>query len=803
MSGSTPPCSAAANLGDVAQDLLQLASDLPSVLRDEVQSATLADVASTAAELMQQCNGRRLLLLQSASLHRATQLTPLMKERLVAMAQAVQQRRAELVKVLQRLYYHQQKRRQSSAAALSKGDGESPYTATWRLISQAMAVEKSLTCLVDAALCPSTDAFHAFLEEAVVHRQLHRQMIEESAQPAVAEVPPKKKAAKSTGESLESHRAAQAVEEGLVVLQRQMEQRDAAKGAEGRRKVNTAAAATQKKAGEESCLNEEVSVDSDAPECSEAHLASAADVVYRLRLPAIVSLEQYAADFPWVAEAAVDYDEAVRERRRRGGADALRRGKAEGETMHKHVSDSNSSSGSGGVPPLLGPNFYNSAASNAGSPSHPERHAGLSGSHWMPPDASQHERPVHGGHAAEEAVNEDAAAARIIVLEVVKKVDMLWRELESTPVSIMRQLHATKRELRKGLHPSSTTAGTRVADGASDSDDGGNDDDEVALIDRFVEAVQARYSVELVAHVLASRQAVELLLESEDSVVFDERRALFLGVGSSGGAGAGSAPAPRSDGGALVSSLNWVSFCTLSLPGIEQVFYVIALCMGASLFSEVAAQQRGGQGSNEKPHDIIDVDGDDDDDDDGNADTLLSARHRVNEEDEQAGQRLAQLTRSLALQQLIFSTFPSPPSAPAAWGGGEVTMASMYRLWKYLFEFVFTTEDTIATSARSGGSGTSATASASPSLRLSSRTSRKWIEKIISASMQRSMARMTLVQSGAPGATEGMLQQLRDTKIRGDGAEGLIQEIWRDTSARLREELLRHAGPPAPCRPQW
>jgi len=192
-------------LANVIQGLSRVSQDLPAALQDEVWSSVQAAISSTAADLIKQCSGGRLLLLQSASIRRATQLTPLLKEKLVVMAQTVQQRRAELVKVLQRQHHQREKRRQGGSGNSSTANGGSPYEATWGLIRQAMAVDTALTYLVDAALCPSPAAFASFLEEAVVRRQLHRQVTEEHADLALAAASPERsttrseRASKATG----------------------------------------------------------------------------------------------------------------------------------------------------------------------------------------------------------------------------------------------------------------------------------------------------------------------------------------------------------------------------------------------------------------------------------------------------------------------------------------------------------------------------------------------------------------------------------------------------------------------------
>lgn len=211
--------------------------------------------------------------------------------------------------------------------------------------------------------------------------------------------------------------------------------------------------------------------------------------------------------------------------------------------------------------------------------------------------------------------------ARLVVGAVVAAVEAAWNDLDLSRLLCSPSSASSPPPLSS---PPTTDRRTRPQEAPLDAE---KEEEEKEVMTEFVNVLRVRYAVEVAARVLATHNAIDLLLESEDGIVFDGTRLLYLDVtptttvyhSHSGDEThtAAAATANVVDAEREVEEENrYIPLTVLNLPGVEGVFYGIAYCMGTALQKDyanaivAAAANTGGNAAAS----VIDVDASDDDD---------------------------------------------------------------------------------------------------------------------------------------------------------------------------------------------
>ncbi|KPI89205.1 hypothetical protein ABL78_1698 [Leptomonas seymouri] len=505
-----------------------------------------------------------------------------------------------------------------------------------------------------------------------------------------------------------------------------------------------------------------------------------------LRVPGIVSLRQFCADLPWVVDVAEQRYAEAREGKKHSGS-------GEVGYFSCHVQpDEGGAEGAhaasrGQRPPSLPPTVLGPlgcvflpalatgsddgsdchVASATSPPSSPNsrvestiaramRYAAAAGSSVLPSNegrhasASAHEREsARFGSGAQ--ADERTVLARALAQFFFLAVHEAWKDVEAA--ALIPLYTAPAHEGSASSH--------RGDDDAKDEEKRQAGDEEEA-VSSFLEVMRVRYAVELAAQVVAARQAVELLLDSEDGVVFDGARLLSLSLNSAERAGAEQRGDGMLHGRGAASSTSSVFSCTvLTLPGLEEIFYVVAYCIGAAMLRGAAAAmslrdsteatggsrlQRGEQQL------VIDVDAQEEAASGGVASSPY-ALDSTNEEDGAAQQQASLHAWAAGFEEWFLS--PPAPRSPNARGSplsASPSLASLFRLWVYLWRFVLAVQPPNAAADHDGDQPTRQqppgkgprrrnNGSATPTqLLLSLRTARRWMEKVVDASLLHGLA---------------------------------------------------------------
>ena len=577
----------------------------------------------------------------------------------------------------------------------------------------------------------------------------------------------------------------------------------------------------------------------DSPTTS---LSSSSSSGLWLTVPGIVSLGQYCADLPWVADLAEQRYGDAREQQRHSSSSGAAGGSGGGggemgyfsrhtpaeakdivgkgsQTQSRHAFSSLNPLG-GFFPPALAVGAA-AAKERAGTvtTTATTAAAGAARSLCVSMDLGRHTRsPTVAGDARDgmfpgsDAPGDDRASlARSVVQCVSSAVDDAWRDVEENAVVPFCAASSASTTTKK-------SAQVKHSNTEKDRDTAVEDEEE--MVSAFFQVMKVRYAVELSAQVVAARQAVELLLDSEDSVIFDGARLLDLSLTTAerlNSQDSMSRQAGQQDTrstvrarnpSALLSPASSVLSCTvLTLPGLEEVFYVVAYCTGAAVLREAAAVLMGAGHScaerNAAPQPssspsssscIIDVDAQD-----GNvAATALSRVDLTNEEDT-ADQQRASLHAWAVDFEKRFLACPSADSAASS------SFASLFRLWLYLWEFVFAVPSATAASRSEKSSGDADTSTmltshanhmggrgvnrrhaggAPAQLLVSLHTARRWMEKVLDAALCRG-----IMQCGVIRGAEA--SQLPWPAFWTPSEADLVV---RRTTAEARQALLRAAG---------
>ncbi|CAJ1025803.1 hypothetical protein, conserved [Leishmania lindenbergi] len=596
-----------------------------------------------------------------------------------------------------------------------------------------------------------------------------------------------------------------------------------------------------------------------------------------LRVPGILPLGQYCAELPWVADlAAQRYTEACERKKHCSG------GAGEVGYISRHLQPGEQGSGesvegkevryeAGYIAPtpaalqMMPPLGYlfapTLACGSVGSVcSGGESVVGRAMRHAAggPADAP-HAAPAdfreerEGATSAQE--EERSWMARVVVKCVSAAVDAAWQDVEETVVA---PFCAQRRRAFSSWSLSAETTLAAVPVGASAG--GGEAADEEEVITQFMEVLRVRYAVELAAQVLAARHATELLLDSEDSVIFAERRLVAVVVG--GGSFSAGACSEGHDAVAAKRaspSPAPVLTCTvLSLPGVTEIFYVMAYCTGAALLSDVTAaisisgydvgnRQGGADALQRQECLILDLDAEEDEEEDQLEERPLvehdsrltgdprrifspSASQRAglaNEEDPVA-QRQASLQAWAAFfeDEYLRGCQSTTASADVPWSAGRASMysswslAPYYRLWLYLWEYVLvvaapTSSSTDALHSSGAAERDCFIAQCSHSSQRSSkhprgqrqpyrhggaslaqipvslRTARRWMEKVIRASMMYGCTEAGLLVSCA---TPASLVYEPETCLQTHLSVEQTERLMKATALQARRALLQVSG---------
>ncbi|TPP44958.1 hypothetical protein CGC20_12180 [Leishmania donovani] len=756
-----------------------------------------------------------------------------------------------------------------SAAADPAHTGEGALRGTWATLREAFRFEEGKAHLVQAPLCPSAAALRALLAEVVAGGQsgLHRRVVEQVAGTSPHHGQSPTTASPSTGALGSSPKgdrdadmggsggsAEDAIEAALQLLLRYARQtraeetrvdRTAARGRAPRSGASlptpassaplTGATAFQASEVDgrlqASDLTGVCNVDvrsDDAEEdvfesspalrhqsattSAEAPGAAPEEASMWLRVPGILPLGQYCAELPWVADLADQRYTEARERRKHGNG-----GAGEVGYISRHVQPGEQGSGEGVegrearyeagyiaptpaalqmmppigylfAPALAGGSVGSACSSGESVVGRAMRHAagGAAGAPGAAPADFHADR--EGASSAQE--EERSWLARVVVKCVSAAVDAAWQNVEETvvaPFCAQRRRDFSSRVL-------SAKAALAAADTGASARGGEAADDEEEVITQFMEVLRVRYAVELAAQVLAARHATELLLDSEDSR-------------------ASPSPAP-------------VLTCTvLSLPGVKEIFYVLAYCTGAALLCDVAAAaaafgddvggRRGGAGARQRQEYLmVDVDAEDNEEEDlqeerhpGKDDNRLtdgprrvrspSAAQRAdlaNEEDPVARRQASlQAWATLFEAEYLRGCHNTAAFADAPWSAGPASvysswsLAPYYRLWLYMWEYVLIVEAPAPSSANplhSGGAGLA-------QLPVELRTARRWMEKVIRASVMHGCAEAgLLVSSATPASLAYEPTACLQAHLSAEQTERLMQA----TTVQARHALLHVSG---------
>ncbi|KAG5478291.1 hypothetical protein CUR178_05006 [Leishmania enriettii] len=597
-----------------------------------------------------------------------------------------------------------------------------------------------------------------------------------------------------------------------------------------------------------------------------------------LRVPGILTLSQYCAELPWVADLADQRYAEARERKKHGSS-----GAGEVGYISRHVQPEEQGSGEGAeckearyeagyiapthvalqMMPPLGYLFAPAlAAGTAGSASgggesvvgRAVRHT-AGGAAGAPRAAPSDCRPdPEGASSAQE--EERSWLARVVVKCVSAAVDEAWRDVEEAVVAPFCA------QRRRGFSSRAPPGGTTLATAAAAASEGGEEaaEKEEEALTQFMEVLRVRYAAELAAQVLAARHATELLLESEDSVIFAEARLSSLVVGG----GSFSADAcSESCGGAAAKrtppSPAPVLTCTvLSLPGVKEIFYVVAYSTGAALLCDVAAavaasgydagsRLDGAVARQQRGCLPVDVDAEEEEEEeqqveghparhdnrqgDGPRRVLApSAAQRAHlaDEEDPVSRRQASLeawatrfeSEHLRENHITPASAESACAADLASARSSWSLASYYRLWLYVWEYVLVVvapPSSVAHSEPKGGAverDRSMAQNGDGSQRFSQylrgqqrdhrhggtglaqlpvawRTARRWMEKVIRASVMHGCAEVGLLVNCA---TPQNLACEPLATLRTHLSAEQTQRLIKATTVQARHALLKVSG---------
>ncbi|KAG5503500.1 hypothetical protein JKF63_05639 [Porcisia hertigi] len=494
-----------------------------------------------------------------------------------------------------------------------------------------------------------------------------------------------------------------------------------------------------------------------------------------LRVPGILTLGEYCAELPWVADLAGQRYTEARERKKHSGSG----GSGEVGYISRHIQPGEQASSesvegkearyeAGYVAPtptalqtmppvgyLFSPALAGGSVGSTGSGGESVIGRALrhnAGDTTGAPRAAPADLRTDREGAASAQGEERSWLARVVVKCISDAVDAAWQSVDE---SVVAPFCAHRlRALSSSVHPGEgglaapPAVGTPQGGGEGPNND---DDDEEMVITQFMEILRVRYAVELAARVLAARHATELLLDSEDSVIFAETRleAFVVGGGSfEVGERRGSREATVAAASQQASpSPAPVLTCTvLSLPGMQEIFYVVAYCTGAALLSDVAlatsaaghgvgSRQDAAGGFQRQGYLVVDVDAEEGEEgelqkegpflqpvnyaaDSSRVTFSPFTGQRVdlaNEEDPVAQQQ-ASLQAWAALfegEHLVSghctaASGVAPWSTSAASNHSSLSLAPYYRLWLYLWEYVLVVAERTSSSTYSSPSGDAA-----------------------------------------------------------------------------------------------
>ncbi|KPA79234.1 hypothetical protein ABB37_05716 [Leptomonas pyrrhocoris] len=557
-----------------------------------------------------------------------------------------------------------------------------------------------------------------------------------------------------------------------------------------------------------------------------------------VRVPGIVSLRQFCADLPWVADLAEQRYTEARERKKHsssGGSGGSEGG--EGGYFSRHVQPDEEEKKAASRGQLrrqkaasfissLGPFgcFFSPAlaagaaedggdddegtsatSSPASSPNgraesmvaramrHTAAAAASSGSPFLSGDQSAHVNvPLSNGDGvlfgSDAPTDERTALARAVVQCLSLAVDDAWRDVEET---VLTPFCAASAHSRSAL----------LKDINKNSEDGTEkettEEEEEEAVSAFLEVVRVRYAVELAAQVVAARQAVDLLLDSEDSVVFDGARLLTLSLHTMERAGkAEQSDAMTHERATTSSPSSSVLPCTvLTVPGLEEVFYVVAYCTGAAMLREAAAATAGTYLEPGGQPFVIDVDAQEETAGGDWADAPR-AMDFANEEDTAAQHQASLQAWAAGFEQ----RFLAPLSSFSAFTGDGAVGAShslshLFRLWLYLWKYVLS----VPLPSTAEGHGCAPQASQAHAthrpphggtpaqLLVAPRTARRWIEKVTIASRLRGCAEASVI-----GAT--VMPESPQWCLPSFWTPSEAERVVQRTTAQARQALLRAAG---------
>lgn len=382
-----------------------------------------------------------------------------------------------------------------------------------------------------------------------------------------------------------------------------------------------------------------------------------------------------------------------------------------------------------------------------------------------------------------------------------------------------------RRGFSSGVLPAKVTLA--AADAGASARGGEGTDEEEEVITQFMEVLRVRYAVELAAQVLAARHATELLLDSEDSVIFAERRLVSLVVGG-GDFAAAACSESRATAVAQRASPSPapVLTCTvLSLPGVKEIFYVMAYCTGAALLCDVAAVtaasgydvggRRGGAGVRQRQEYLmVDVDAEENEEGDQQEEGRLVEHDKrmtdgprrapspftaqradlANEEDPVARRQASlQAWATLFEAEYLRDCHNTAAFADAPWSAGPASvysswsLAPYYRLWLYMWEYVLTVEapaPSLPNPLPSGGAGLA-------QLPVALRTARRWIETVIHASVMHGCAEAGLLVSSA---TPANLAYEPTAWLQAHLSAEQTERLIKVTMVQARHALLQVSG---------
>ncbi|KAG5504053.1 hypothetical protein GH5_04914 [Leishmania sp. Ghana 2012 LV757] len=595
-----------------------------------------------------------------------------------------------------------------------------------------------------------------------------------------------------------------------------------------------------------------------------------------LRVPGILTLSQYCAELPWVADLADQrYDEA-RERKKHGSG-----GAGEVGYISRHVQPEEQGSGEGveckearyeagyiapthvalQMMPPLGYLFAPAlAAGTAGSASdggesvvgRAVRHT--SGGTACAPRAAPAEcRPDREG-ASSAQEEERSWLARVVVKCVSAAVDEAWHDVEEAVVAPF--CAQRRRGFSSRAPPGEATLATASAAASAGGEEAAEVEEEA--LTQFMEVLRVRYAVELAAQVLAARHATELLLDSEDSVIFAEARLSSLVVGG----GSFSADACSGSRGVAAAkrtppSPAPVLTCTvLSLPGVKEIFYVMAYCTGAALLCDVAAavtasghdagSRQDGAGARQQRGCLpVDVDAEEEGEQqveghparqdnrqgDGPRRVLApSAAQRADlaDEEDPVSRRQASLqawatrfeSEHLRENHITAASAESACATDLASARSSWSLAPYYRLWLYVWEYVLVVVAPPSSAAHSEPKGGAAERDRSMAqngdgsqrfshhlrgqrqdhrhggtgfaqLPVAWRTARRWMEKVIRASVMHGCAEVGLLVGCA---TPQNLACEPAATLRTHLSAEQTQRLIKVTTVQARHALLKVSG---------